>query len=78
MTKRLNAQLEAENERLRKDAERFKRIRELCGYVEDGSSQSLTITQDDATRTWIIKGGKKEISCGDSLAQAIDAALEKQ
>ena len=56
------AKLRAENNRLKaelaeakKDAERLKGLRELCGYVEDGSSQTVTIAQDDATKDWIIR-----------------------
>jgi hypothetical protein len=34
------------------DTNCLKGIRAACGFVEDGSSQSLTIGQDDATKTW--------------------------
>ena len=36
---------------------RVKVLRELCGYIEDGSNESVTISQDDATGTWHITIG---------------------
>ena len=30
-------------------------IRELCGYIENGSDRKLIIDQDDATKSWCIK-----------------------
>ena len=50
-----NEKLKAELAEAKKDAERLKGLRELCGYVEDGSSQTVTIAQDDATKDWIIR-----------------------
>ena len=41
------------------DSKRLRAIRELCGYVEDGSCESVTIFQDDATRDWFIMVGAK-------------------
>ena len=32
----------------------------LCGFVEDGSDQVVTIFQDDATLTWHLKAGSRE------------------
>jgi hypothetical protein len=31
----------------------------MCGYVENGTSESFTIFQDDATREWCIKTDNK-------------------
>ncbi len=61
---------------LRKDAERLKAIRDLCGYVEDGSAGVLKIFQDDATKDWFVKVGNTRIACGRSFNAAIDAAMK--
>lgn len=80
--------LEAENARLSKelaaaqvDAKRYLWLREACGYVEDGSSTSVTISQDDATRDWIVRVGpigSKHWWHGRSLGAAIDDAIAKE
>ena len=31
-----------------------KALRRLCGYIENGTSTSVTIEQDDATKTWVL------------------------
>lgn len=49
-------------------------IRNLCGHVEDGSSMTLTISQDDATKEWVVTVGKKDYY-GPSMGAALDAAL---
>lgn len=54
--------------------ERFEHIRELCGYVEDGSSTSVTISQDDATREWCVRVGKIAYY-GGSLTAAFNLAV---
>lgn len=41
------------------DAERWRLIRDMLGYLEDGSSESVTIDRDDATREWIIRVGNR-------------------
>ncbi len=61
----------------RKDAERLKGLRELCGYVEDGSSQTIMITQDDATKDWIIRWNDKAgWVFSSSFKGAIDEAMK--
>lgn len=57
------------------DALRFRKLRELCGYVENGSDTVVTIFQDDATRDWVCKVGNKRY-WGRSMEAAIDAAIE--
>ena len=42
---------------LEKYEQQVKMLQALCGYVEDGSSDSVTISQDDATGTWHITVG---------------------
>lgn len=58
------------------DARKFRAIRELLGYVEDGSSVAVAISQDDATRSWCVSVGKKN-HYAPCLSQALDAALER-
>lgn len=49
--------LEQRVKALEKYEQQMKTLRELCGYVEDGSSDSVTLSQDDATGTWHITVG---------------------
>lgn len=53
------------------DAERWTVLRGLLGYVEDGSSETVTICQDDATRDWVVKVGKRTFH-----DRSLDAALK--
>jgi len=55
------------------DAERWTILRALLGYVEDGSHDTVTISQDDATKTWAVRVGKYTY-CADSLDQALTNA----
>lgn len=32
----------------------FDDLRDLCGYIEDGSSVSISICQDEATKDWTL------------------------
>lgn len=58
------------------DPERVRRLNEqaaivnLLGHVEDGSDQTVTIFQDDATKTWSVKAGHI-YHYGDTLAEAL-------
>ena len=53
--------------------ERIAAIRRMCGYVENGSDETVRIFQDDATRDWIVKVGNRWWH-GPSMLAAIDAA----
>ncbi len=53
---------------------RFNGLRRLMGYVENGSETTVTLFQDDATKDFIIKVGKREFY-GPSLGQAVDQAI---
>lgn len=59
-------------------------LRKMCGYIEDGSGDSVTICQDECTRTWCLTIGHDSISrkakryYGDSFDAAIDAAIKGQ
>ena len=49
--------LEQRVKELEKFEQQVKTLQALCGHIEDGSSDSVTISQDDATRTWHITVG---------------------
>lgn len=70
--------LQAEQRELEENASRLEALIALCGYVEDGSDVAVTLSQDDATREWVVRVGSNSIFTGRSAKQAIDAALEKQ
>lgn len=53
---------------------RWRELRELLGYVQDGSHTTVSIGQDDATYDWCVTVGKKTYY-ERSLEGAIDAAL---
>jgi len=37
--------------------DRLEIIRKACGYVGNGTSQPVTICQDDATGIWVMRAG---------------------
>lgn len=71
----LEEQLGALQDELRSN-DRVRRLNEhaaivnLLGHVEDGSDQTVTIFQDDATKTWSVKAGHV-YQYGDTLAEAL-------
>lgn len=84
---------EAKRRQIERDAESFRKLRECCGFVENGSEQTVRLFQDDATRSWIVKCGDRQLVSsvptqyssarsyhGASLNEAIDMAfvVEKQ
>ncbi len=57
----------------------LKHLRELCGYVENGTSDVVTLFQDDATKAWILKlgtGGNVRTFSASSIAQVIEGAAD--
>jgi len=54
-----------------RDAVRLDKLREACGYVEDGTSRSLAMGQDDATKYWCVSAGCDR-GHGPTLREAID------
>lgn len=83
----------ARRQQLIRDGEAMRKLRECCGFVENGSEQTVKIFQDDATRSWIVVCGdvhmistmpvtysKVRSYHGSSLNEAIDTAyrVEKQ
>jgi hypothetical protein len=81
------AKLEAESVELKlnaglaavasEDATLLTHIRQMCGYVENGSGQSIKIGQDDATRDWSVYIDNKFIAYGPTFKAAIKAAFAK-
>ena len=55
-----------------RDAALFRCIRELCGYVENGSDTTFSMFQDDATKYWTVKVGNRNYD-----SRTIEVALEK-
>lgn len=49
-------------------------IRCLMGYVGDGSNETVTLFQDDATRDYFIKVGAKSYH-GSTLSEAVKKAV---
>lgn len=62
----------------------FNRLRAACGYVQNGSDEKVVISQDDATREWVISIGRSNVRTytGPSLLDAImnidDSELETE
>lgn len=50
------------------------RLRQLCGYVENGTDTTLKIYQDDATREWFVGVGLKRYH-GATMEEAFEAAF---
>lgn len=59
----------------------WRKLREVCGYVENASDTRVTICQDDATKTWHVTVGydsrtsKPRRYWESSFAAAINAAF---
>jgi len=54
-------------------AEEWRMLRDMLGYVANGSSTSVTICQDDATNNWSVTVGKRSYH-HHSLEAALRAA----
>jgi len=59
----------------------FNSLRKLMGYVQNSSETVVTLSQDDVTKTYVVKVGadsmfrvKPRSYYGDSLIEAIAAA----
>lgn len=59
-------------------------LRELCGYIEDGSHDTLVIGQDDATKEWVLTLGHQSCTTrtrhyyGATFEAVIDAAMKAE
>lgn len=58
------------------------KLRDLCGYVENGTSGWVTLSQDDATKDWCVTvgcGGFQSNMYDDTtLAGAVDKAFDAE
>jgi hypothetical protein len=61
---------------MRCNSDRYKQLQAMMGYWQDGSEQTVTLFQDDATRTVHLKIGDRmpRRYYGDSLSQVIEQA----
>lgn len=50
------------------------KLRKLCGYLANSSETTVTISQDDATKDFIVRVGNR-LYHGPSMTQAFDAAF---
>lgn len=57
MRDKLLADTASEAHKIWNDADLLANLRRLCGYVENGSSESIGISQDDATGEWVLRIG---------------------
>ncbi len=51
-------------------------LREMCGYVENGTETTVRIGQDDATKEWIVWVGKRWFH-GSSMRGALRSAIDE-
>lgn len=57
------------------------KLRDLCGYVENGTSGWVTLSQDDATKDWFVMVGcgvRSSMYSGTTLAGAVDKAFDAE
>lgn len=60
-----------------KDAVRWRALKKLAGYYQDGSQQTVKLYQDDALRSCFIEAGRKTYGTdGSSFNSAIDEAMK--
>lgn len=57
------------------DGQRWRQLKRLCGYVQDGSDTTVSLAQDDATRSYLIQVGKTTYH-GTSFEEALAKAME--
>lgn len=69
---------------MERDAACLRKLREICGWVENSSGEGVTIGQDDATRDWFLSvgydgiSGKRRSYTATGFESVIDAAYEKE
>ena len=58
---------------LHPDTQRIEKLRAACGYVENGTSGQVHLSQDDATKNWSAVGSNAKCSVwAPSFREAID------
>lgn len=50
-------------------------LESLAGYFQDGSAETISIHPDDATRTWHVKVGGRDMGWGAPISSALFSAL---
>lgn len=73
---RVDGHVEEDHATLRRKAEMFDMIRNLMGYIENGTDTSVTLFQDDATRWFTVAIGRSHERKGES-APSLEAAIRK-
>jgi hypothetical protein len=65
-----------EEKRLYRCARNWDLLIRFCGYVENGSDTTVSLGQDDATRTWVLRVGK-HLFYGSSPTSVLEAAVNE-
>lgn len=60
-----------------KELSSFEKLRELMGYVENGSDVRVQITQDDATRTYHVSAWNMDGKLWSEWDKCLDTAINK-
>ena len=66
-----------EIQNLRRKVKTLNHLKELMGYVQNGSDETVYLFQDDATMDYILRVGKKTY-WGFSLENVIEKAFEAE
>ena len=66
-----------EIQNLRRKVKTLSHLRELMGYVQNGSDETVSLFQDDATMDYMLRVGKKTY-WGHSLENVIAKAFEAE
>ena len=66
-----------EIQNLRRKVKTLSHLRELMGYVQNGSDETVSLFQDDATMDYMLRVGKKTY-WGNSLESVIIKAFEAE
>lgn len=61
----------------RKAVQTLESLRKLMGYVQNGSDETVSLFQDDATMDYMLRVGNKTY-WGNYLEQVIDKAFEAE
>lgn len=62
----------------RKAVQTLESLRKLMGYVQNGSNETVSLFQDDATMDYMLRVGKKTYWWGLSLENVIEKAFEAE
>lgn len=73
---RVDGNVEEDLVTLRRKAEMFDMIRNLMGYIENGTDTSVTLFQDDTTRGFTVAIGRSHQRKGES-APSLEEAIRR-